>query len=114
LPTTASSWRHLHEISHNLTGFSSEALEEMHDYLYDNEEEHRGAGRPRLLNNRDELGLILFYFGPSMKYSKLCLLFGCTPTQCSAIINYQLTFPSRDIKIWKLDQGFPTYGDLFQ
>jgi hypothetical protein len=67
LPTTASSWRHLYEISHNLTGFSSESLEEMHDYLYDNEEEHRGAGRPRLLNNRDELGLILFYFGPSMK-----------------------------------------------
>ena len=42
-----------------LTGFNREAFEKMHDYLYDNEEENLGSGRPRLINNRDELGLIL-------------------------------------------------------
>ena len=80
MPTTASSWHHLYESGSffNITGFSRESFEEMHDYLYD--EEYRDAGRPRLLNNHDELGLILFHFGPSMKYSELFLLFGCIPT----------------------------------
>ena len=86
LPTTASPWRHLYENGDevsflNLTGFSREAFEEMHQYLYENVEEHYGAGRPRLLNTRDELGLILFYLGSPMKYSELCLIFGCTRTR---------------------------------
>ena len=70
MPTTASPWRHLHKNDSflNLTGFSREAFEEMRDYLYDNKEKRRGEGGTRLLNNRDKLGLILFYFGSSMKY----------------------------------------------
>jgi hypothetical protein len=53
LPTTASPWRHLYENGDevsflNLTGFSREAFEEMHQYLYENVEERYGAGRPRL------------------------------------------------------------------
>ena len=43
----------------------------MDEYLYENVEEHYGAGRPRLLNNRNELELILFYLGSAMKYSEL-------------------------------------------
>ena len=90
-----SPWRHLYENGDegsflNLTGFSREAFEEMHDYLYPNEPEIHGAGRPRLLNSRDELGVILFYLGSSMNLSQLCLIFGCTPTRCSLIINFQL------------------------
>ena len=66
-----SPWRYLYENGDegsflNLTGFSRQAFEEMHDYLYPNEPERHGAGRPRLLNSRDELGLILFYLGSSM------------------------------------------------
>jgi hypothetical protein len=53
---------------HFLTGFSWEAFEEMHDYLYDNVDHRVGAVRPRLLNSRDELGLILFYLGSSMSH----------------------------------------------
>ena len=73
LPTSVSPWRHLYENGDNgsflnLTGFSRDAFEEMHDYLYENVEDRTGAGRPRLLNNRDELGLILFYLGSSMKH----------------------------------------------
>ena len=92
LPTNASPWRHLYENGDegsflNLTGFSREAFEEMHDYLYDNVDHRVGTGRPSLLNSRDELGLILFYLGSSMTLSELCLIFGCTPTRCSLIIN---------------------------
>jgi len=70
----------------------------MHDYLYDNVDDRVGAGRPRLLNSRDELGLILFYLGSSMTLSELCLIFGCTPTRCSLVINRQLHFLSRRLK----------------
>jgi len=103
LPTNASPWRHLYENGDegsflNLTGFSREAFEEMHDYLYDNVDHRVGAGRPRLLNSRDELGLILFYLGSSMTLSELCLIFGCTPTRCSLVINRQLHFLSRRLK----------------
>ena len=102
LPTAASPWRHLYENGEevsflNLTGFSREALEEMHEYPYENVERY-DAGRPRLLNTRDELGLILFYLGSTMKYSELCLIFGCTPTRCSVYINHQLTFLSRKLR----------------
>ena len=64
----------------------------MHDYLYDNVDHRLGASRPRLLNNHDELGLILFYLGSSMTLSDLCLIFGCTPTRCSLVINRELPF----------------------
>ena len=39
----------------NLTGFNREASKEMHEYLYENVEDHTGAGHPRLLSTRDEL-----------------------------------------------------------
>ena len=103
LPTSVSPWRHLYENGDNgsflnLTGFSRDAFEEMHEYLYENVEDHTGAGRPALLNTRDELGLILFYLGSPTKHKELCLLFGCTPTRCSVIINHQLSFLSRRLR----------------
>ena len=36
--------------------------------LYENVQEHRGAGRSRLLNPRDELGLILIYLSQSVSF----------------------------------------------
>jgi len=49
LPTNASPWRHLYENGDegsflDLTRFSREAFEEMHDYLYDNVDHRVGAG----------------------------------------------------------------------
>ena len=71
------------------------------DYLYRNEVVRHGAGRPRLLNSHDELGLILFYLVSSMKLSELCLIFGCTLTRCSDIINFQLQNLSRRLRTKK-------------
>ena len=70
----------------------------MHDYLYGDHEDHVGAGRPRLLTTKDELGIILFYLGSKMRLSELCLIFGCTPTRCSNIIHDQLETISRRLK----------------
>jgi hypothetical protein len=53
-----SPWRHLYENGDdasflNLTGFSREAFEELHDYINDDQAEHHGAGRRRLLSSHD-------------------------------------------------------------
>ena len=98
-----SPWRNLYENGDegsflNVTGFSREAFEEMHEYLYGDLPEHRGPGRPRLLNSRDELGIILTYLGSRMRLSELCLIFGCTPSRCSNIINHQLETLSQRLK----------------
>ena len=45
----------------NLTGLSREAFEELHEFLYFGHQNHRGHGRPRLLNTRDELGKSLTF-----------------------------------------------------
>ena len=47
----------------NLTGFSREAFEELHDYLYIGHQNHVGPGHSRLLNARYILGIILFHLG---------------------------------------------------
>lgn len=49
-----------------------------------------GRGRPRLLNNFGELGLILFYLNSTMKLKHLCSLFGITPSSASRIISTML------------------------
>jgi hypothetical protein len=98
-----SPWRHLLENGDedsflNLTGFSREAFDQMHDYLYGDHQDHVCVGRPRLLTTKDELGIILFYLGSKMRLSELCLIFGCTPTRCSNIIHDQLETLSRRLK----------------
>jgi len=98
-----SPWRHLYENGDdasflNLTGFSREAFEELHDYINDDQAEHHGAGRRRLLSSHDELGLILFYLGSKMRIKELCLIFGTTPTRCSIYINAKLEVLSRRLK----------------
>jgi hypothetical protein len=92
----ASPWRNLLENGDdqsflNLTGFSREAFNALHEVLFDeNEYEVEHVGRPRLMNTRDELGLLLFYCGSCMQLKNLCLLFGCSQTRCSAIIRSML------------------------
>jgi ribosomal protein S27E len=43
-----------------------------------------------------ELGLFLFYIGSTMQIKHLCLIFGITPTRCSAVIHHLLrAIPSK-------------------
>jgi len=71
----------------------------MQNFLYEDHYERHGAGRPRLLlNTHDELGIILFYLGSCMTLNELCLIFGCTPTRCSLVLNQQLQFLSRKLR----------------
>jgi hypothetical protein len=98
-----SPWRHLYENGDeasflNLTGFTRQAFEEMHEFLHGDDQNRIGPGRRRLLNTRDELGVILFYLGSKMRLSELCLIFGCTPSRCSAIISHQLHTLSRRLQ----------------
>ena len=50
---------------------------------------HR-SGRPRSLGHEGYLGLLLFYFGSTMSYKHLCLIFGITPSVCSRVIREML------------------------
>ncbi len=50
----------------------------------------RHVGRPRSLRPDGYLGLVLFYFGSTMSYKHLCLIFGITPSVCSRVIRYML------------------------
>ena len=50
----------------------------------------RQVGRPRLLRPDGYLGLVLFYFGSTMSYKHLCLIFCITPLVCSRVICYML------------------------
>ena len=88
-------WRHQYYSSDkgyflNLTDFSRAAFEELHDFLYGDQLEYVGAGRPKVLDTKDKLELVLFYLGSSMKISELCLIFGCV-RQLVVIISMTLS-----------------------
>lgn len=99
-----SPWRRLLEYGDeesflNLTGFDHHAFEELHSLIFgDDREPEQLRGRPNLLTTRDELGLLLFYCGSTMKIKELCLLFGITPTRCSVTINKLLPFVVERLK----------------
>ena len=78
----------------NLTGFSRASFHELHEYMYRDNELPRTC-RPRLLNTE---GIIVFYLGSSMTISHLCLIFVCTPSRCSDIVNNQILSLSRRLK----------------
>jgi len=46
----------------NLTGFSREAFEELHEVLYLGHQNHRGHGRPGLLDTRND-EIFCFFLG---------------------------------------------------
>ena len=100
LPPNRSPWRHLYENGDdgsflNLTGFSRAAFEEMHNFLYEDHNERHGAGRPRLLNTHDELGIILFYLGSCMTLNELCIWLHSYSMQLCC---QQLQFLSRKLR----------------
>ncbi len=47
-------------------------------------------GRPDLLDPVAQLGLYLFFIGSTIGIKHLCMIFGVTPTRCSAVINKML------------------------
>ena len=48
-------------------------------------------GRPRLLDEKDKVGLYLFYVNSTMTLNNLCLIFGTTPSQCSAVASFMIS-----------------------
>lgn len=53
-------------------------------------ENRKRVTKPKLLNEEDEIGLILFYLNSTMTLNQLCLIFGTTPTSASRIIESML------------------------
>jgi hypothetical protein len=45
-----------------------------------------------------DLGLFLFFIGSTMGYKHLCLIFGCTPTVCSRVLNKMLKLVVKNLK----------------
>ena len=47
--------------------------------------------RPRLLDEKDKLGLYLFYVNSTIALNNLCLIFGTTPSRCSAVVSFMMS-----------------------
>jgi hypothetical protein len=84
----------------HMTGLTLEAFWSLLNYLFDLDfiAHHRRRGRPHSLPPDRYLGLFLFYFGNTMSYKHLCVLFEITPSVCSCIINKMLSKVVR--KLW--------------
>ena len=84
----------------HMTGLTREAFRSLLDYLFDLDfiARHRRPGRPLSLPPEGNLGLFLFYFGSTMNYKHLCMLFGITPSVCSHIINKILSKVVRKLR----------------
>jgi len=48
-------------------------------------------GRPRHLDEKDKLGLYIFYVNSTMTLNNLCLIFGTTPSRCSAVVSFMMS-----------------------
>ena len=80
-----------------MTGMTRNAFTILHDVLFFGEQ-HQRTGRPQLMNPTAQLGLFLFFIGSTMGYKHLCLIFGCTPTVCSRVINKILKLDVKKLK----------------
>ena len=80
-----------------MTGMTRNAFTILHDVLFFGEQPQR-TGRPQLMNPTAQLGLFLFFIGSTMGYKHLCLIFGCTPTVCSRVINKMLKLVVKKLK----------------
>ena len=47
-------------------------------------------GRPRVLDEKDKVGLYLFYVNSTMTINNLCLIFGTTPCRCSEVVSFMM------------------------
>jgi hypothetical protein len=72
-----------------VTGMGRLSFNRLKRYIFQGEAYH-GIGRPKLLDEVGQLGLILLYLNSSMRINDLCLLFGITPSTASRIIRNML------------------------
>ena len=79
------------------TGMARNAFSILHDVLFFGQQPQR-TGRPQLMSPTAQLGLFLFFIGSTMGYKHLCLIFGCTPTVCSRVINKMLKLVVKKLK----------------
>ncbi len=70
-----------------LTGMARHAFSLLNDVMFVGQQQRTGRGRPQLMDPNAELCLSLFFNDSTMGYKHLCLVFGCTPTVCSKVIN---------------------------
>jgi hypothetical protein len=80
-----------------MTGMTRNAFTILHDVLFFGQQPQR-TGRPQLMNPNAQLGLFLFFIGSTMGYKHLCLIFGCTPTVRSRVINKMLKLVVKKLK----------------
>ena len=64
-----------------LTGFDRHSFNSLVQVLFPNPHV-QVMGRPRHLDEKDKLGLYLFYVNSTMTLNNLCLIFGTTPSRC--------------------------------
>lgn len=88
-----SGWQHLLNFGDDnsfltMTGLSRFAFMELEKVLFPPSEARprSNGGRPQSLDNRDQLGLYLFYTGSKMTAKFLCIIFGVTPSACSRFV----------------------------
>jgi hypothetical protein len=98
-PPSESPWQRLYDHADptlflHMTGLTRGCFAMLLAHLFDLEAiahlRSRHVGRPRSLRPDGYLGLVLFYFGSTMSYKHLCLIFGITPSVCSRVIRYML------------------------
>jgi hypothetical protein len=80
-----------------MTGMTRYAFTLLHDLLFLGQQPQR-TGRPQPINPTAQLGLLLFFIGSIMGCKHLCLIFGCTPTVCSRVINGLLKVVVKKLK----------------
>jgi len=69
----------------------------LHDVLLFGQQPQR-TGRPQLMNPTSQLGLFLFFIESIKGYMHICLVFGCTPTVCSRVLNKMLNLVVKKLK----------------
>ena len=90
-----SPWLHIWENADDasfleLTGFDRYSFNLLVQVLFPNPHV-QVMGRPRLLDEKDKLGLYLFYVNSTMTLNNLCLIFGTTPSRCSAVVSFMMS-----------------------
>jgi hypothetical protein len=72
-----------------LTGFDRHSFDVLVQVLFPTPV-NQIMGRPRLLDEKDKVGLYLFYVYSIMKINNLCLIFGTTPSRCFAVVRFMM------------------------
>ena len=71
-----------------MTGFNRRTWMQLEDIIFPiHEGIQTKRGRPPVLNDRGQLGLLIFFLGSTMTLSQLCMIFGVVPSSTCIYIN---------------------------